>query len=90
MNGYKFHVNIASFDMSKSSGDTEEKVREGTFNIEVKAYMLPEDFAGKPTSKKMFTKSAIRFIPEVVLNMISPHKRVKPTVSEPQFSTFRY
>lgn len=58
---YKFRTRINSFETSQEVAESSERVVRTTFNIEVRAYLLPETFDNKPTVKKELSKKRIVF-----------------------------
>jgi len=59
--GFKFRTRIESFDNQQEVGDGTERIIRTTFTMAVNAYLLPEQYANKATTKKSFTAKKVVF-----------------------------
>ena len=56
---YKFRVRIDSFDNTTEIGETEQRIVRTTFTMAVYAYLLPEKYDNRPTTKKTMTSKKV-------------------------------
>jgi hypothetical protein len=59
--GFKFRTRIESFENQQEVGDGTERVIRTTFTMAVNAYLLPEQYGNKATTKKSFTAKKVVF-----------------------------
>jgi hypothetical protein len=59
--GFKFRTRIESFENQQEVGDGTERIIRTTFTMAVNAYLLPEQYANKATTKKSFTAKKVVF-----------------------------
>lgn len=72
-NKFKFKASIDSFDISNELTDGGERVVRGSFNINVNAFLLPEEFANKVNTIKTFTPKRILMMTEIDTTVASPN-----------------
>lgn len=63
--GYKFKVSIDDFSTTTEVSENVERVVKTEFNMQVTAYLLPENFANEITTKKSFTPKRVVFVDEI-------------------------
>src|SRR6056300_1159427 len=56
---YKFRVKIDSFDNTTEVGETDQRIVRTTFTMAVYAYLLPEKYDNRPTTKKTMTSKKV-------------------------------
>ena len=59
--GFKFRTRIESFENQQEVGDGTERIIRTTFTMAVNAYLLPEQYGNKATTKKSFTAKKVVF-----------------------------
>ena len=59
--GFKFRTRIETFDNQQEVGEGTERIIRTVFTMVVNAYLLPEQHANKPTTKKTFTAKRVVF-----------------------------
>lgn len=53
--GFRFNVEVDSFDTTAEIGDGTKRIVKSTFSMTVQAYLLPAKFNNEPTTKKSLT-----------------------------------
>ncbi len=72
-NKFKFKAGIDSFDISTELTDGGERMVRGSFNINVSAFLLPEEFAKKINTIKSFTPKRMLVMTELDTSVASPN-----------------
>jgi len=72
-NKFKFRASIDSFDISSELTDGGDRVIRGSFNINVNAFLLPEEFANKVNTIKSYTPKRILMMTEIDTSFASPN-----------------
>lgn len=66
--GYRFRVRLESFDTQQEVGEGTERIIRTVFTMVANAYLLPETFDKKPTTKKYLSKKKVVFGIETDVN----------------------
>lgn len=73
-NKFKFKASIDSFDISNELTDGGERIVRGSFNINVNAFLLPEEFANKVNTVKSYTPKRIVMMTEIDTSLATPNR----------------
>lgn len=72
-NKFKFKASIDSFDISNELTDGSDRIVKATFNLNVNASLLPEEFANKVNTVKSYTPKRILMMTEIDTTNRSPN-----------------
>jgi len=75
-NKFKFRASIDSFDISNELTDGGERIVRGSFNINVNAFLLPEEFANKVNTIKSYTPKRILMMTEIDTSLVRPNSNM--------------
>lgn len=79
-NQYKFYTTVSDYNIINETTPDNERINRVEFNLNVKAYLLPEKFDGEKTTKKGFTSRAVIITSETDL---TAEGRIEASLSNP-------
>ena len=72
-NKYKFSVELGNFDISNELTENQERLIRAEFDMTVKAYLLPKDFANELTTYKSFSPKRVLMMQEIDVTNVMPN-----------------